>query len=48
MVDDDLLHQRQPEAGPLLLGREKRIEDLAQVMLVDPGARVGDADQETA
>jgi len=35
VIDDDLLHQRQPQSRPALLGREERIEDLALIRVLD-------------
>jgi len=46
MVDDDLLHQRQPQPRPPLLGREERIENLTHVGGTDARARVVDRDHD--
>src|SRR6266511_1661674 len=44
VLGDDLLRQRQPEAGAALLGREEGIEDLRQIGGLDALAGVGDGE----
>src|SRR5881296_821191 len=48
VVLDDLLGERQPQAGSAFLGREKRIEDAVEVHRLDPRAGVLDLDGHTA
>jgi len=40
VIDDDVLHQRQPQPRPALLGREERIEDLGHIRGANAGPRV--------
>jgi len=48
VVDDDLLHEGQPETCTALLGREEGVEDLAHVRAGDPGPRVSDPEHHPA
>src|SRR3972149_6190329 len=44
VLGDDLLGQRQPQAGAALLGREEGLEDAPEVLRRDARAGVGDDD----
>jgi len=48
VIDDDLLHQRQSEAGPAVLRREERVEDLAEVRRPDARSRIVNGDGDPA
>src|SRR5215213_9658466 len=48
VLDDDLLGQRQAQAGSTVLGREERLEDLGQVLDRDAWSVVLDADLDPA
>src|SRR2546427_11202104 len=48
VIGDNAVHDRQPQAGPLLLGREIGQEQPVAVLVADAGAVVGDLEPHRA